>query len=389
VKVPKLCRHKAKQQGYATINGREVYFGAKGDWPRAGSKPPEATVKEYEKAVRELLSRGGVAVPKERVTVARWAVAFAAWSEINNDAREHAHFVRAMALLDPFAADLLGEFTPKRLRAIQAEIAATGVSRRYANRQVARIVRAVRWAVAEEMCSPDLLTALQAVEPIKAGRTAAKDLPPIEAVDDKTIDATLPHMAPIPADMIRFQRLTGARPKETRLLTWSEVDRSGDVWLYRPGSHKTAWRGRQLVVPIGPQAQKLLEKYLDRPADEAVFSPRESVRLMRERREAERVTQAGQGNVAGTNRKRAPKRQPGKFYGADSYARAVATGCRKGKIKPAWTPNQVRHTVATMVRQSHGLEAAQAVLGHSRADVTQIYAERDLGKAIQVARDFG
>jgi hypothetical protein len=35
------------------------------------------------------------------------------------------------------------------------------------------------------------------------------------------------------------------------------------------------------------------------------------------------------------------------------------------------------------------LEAAQVVLGHSRADVTQVYAERDLSLAERVAAQIG
>ena len=36
-----------------------------------------------------------------------------------------------------------------------------------------------------------------------------------------------------------------------------------------------------------------------------------------------------------------------------------------------------------------GLEAAQVTLGHAKADVTQIYAERDLNKAASVMREIG
>src|SRR6185369_5668350 len=42
-----------------------------------------------------------------------------------------------------------------------------------------------------------------------------------------------------------------------------------------------------------------------------------------------------------------------------------------------WHPNQLRHTFATKVRKEHGLEAAQVLLGHSKADVTQVYAEKN------------
>ena len=41
------------------------------------------------------------------------------------------------------------------------------------------------------------------------------------------------------------------------------------------------------------------------------------------------------------------------------------------------------------IRNRYGLEAAQAVLGHSNADVTQIYAERDFSLAAQVMKEVG
>jgi site-specific recombinase XerC len=72
----------------------------------------------------------------------------------------------------------------------------------------------------------------------------------------------------------------------------------------------------------------------------------------------------------------------------DGYAQAIARACAKAGV-PAWAPNRVRHSFATDVRAAHGLEAAQVLLGHSRADVTQIYAERDQTLAEQVAAAVG
>ena len=46
-------------------------------------------------------------------------------------------------------------------------------------------------------------------------------------------------------------------------------------------------------------------------------------------------------------------------------------------------------TFATEVRKAHGLEAAQVLLGHARADVTQIYSERNLALALKVAAAMG
>ena len=58
-------------------------------------------------------------------------------------------------------------------------------------------------------------------------------------------------------------------------------------------------------------------------------------------------------------------------------------------MKHRWSPLQLRHTAATEIRARFSLEAAQTVLGHAKADVTQIYAERDLVKARTVMAEIG
>ena len=47
------------------------------------------------------------------------------------------------------------------------------------------------------------------------------------------------------------------------------------------------------------------------------------------------------------------------------------------------------HRAATAIRAQYGLEAREAVLGHAKADVTQLYAERDLSRARDVMRAIG
>jgi len=54
-----------------------------------------------------------------------------------------------------------------------------------------------------------------------------------------------------------------------------------------------------------------------------------------------------------------------------------------------WHPNQLRHAKATAVRKQFGLEAAQVILGHAAANVTQVYAERDFELARDVAKKIG
>ena len=56
---------------------------------------------------------------------------------------------------------------------------------------------------------------------------------------------------------------------------------------------------------------------------------------------------------------------------------------------PACTPHRLRHNAATRIRKDFGLEAATLLLGHARADVTQLYAEADEAKAIDVVERCG
>lgn len=56
---------------------------------------------------------------------------------------------------------------------------------------------------------------------------------------------------------------------------------------------------------------------------------------------------------------------------------------------PHWFPLQLRHSRATEVRKAFGLEGAQVALGHANASVTEVYAERNLGLAIEIAKRTG
>lgn len=76
--------------------------------------------------------------------------------------------------------------------------------------------------------------------------------------------------------MIELQRATGMRPGELCILRPSDVDRSCDIWEYRPTEHKTAHHDHDCVICIGPKGQDILRTYLLRPADAYCFSPRES-----------------------------------------------------------------------------------------------------------------
>ena len=216
------------------------------------------------------------------------------------------------------------------------------------------------------------------------------------------------------ADMVQLQRLTGMRPAELCIVRPVDLDRTSETWLYRPHKHKTQHHGRDRVIPLGPKAQVILVKYLARDAEAFCFRPVDSEAKRRAAQNADRKTPLSCGNRPGTNRVRRPNRIPGDHYETASYRRAINRACDRAYPHPTlarvrrgtltadqrtelaewqgthrWAPNQLRHSAATEVRRRFGLEAAQVILGHSQANITEVYAERDIAKGIDVARAIG
>ncbi len=167
-------------------------------------------------------------------------------------------------------------------------------------------------------------------ERLKAGRTSAPDLDPVKPVDDKIVAATVVHCTKVVADMVKVQRLTGMRPAEVCALTPGMIDRSKDHWVAKFRDHKTAWRGKERIVMIGPQAQAVLRPYLLRASDQPCFSPAESKNQMREK--------SGMLNVSHLTDMETPlepiefdgqRRCAGAGYTTCSYRRAIWRACEK------------------------------------------------------------
>ena len=118
--------------------------------------------------------------------------------------------------------------------------------------------------MAEELVPVAICQALAAIEGLRKGRSDARETQRVGPVDDTVIEATLPHLPPTAADMVRFQRLTGCRPGEVCDLRPCDLDRDGEVSSYRPANHKLEHRELQRVIFIGPKAQAVLMPYLAR-----------------------------------------------------------------------------------------------------------------------------
>lgn len=419
---PKYRHHRASGQAVVTIAGKDHYLGP---WRSRASK------REYDRLIGEWLSAGRPSqtlTPQSDLAVAEVRAAYWQFAKryyVKNGEATGAQpgiKVALRFLRKSYGHTPAVEFGATALKSLQHRMVEAGQSRRYVNDNIDRIRRVFKWAASEELLQASIYHALRAVPNLRKGRTEARETDPVLPVEEVTVKATLCHLPAVVADMVQFQRLTGCRPNEVCNLRPCDVDMSEDVWAYRPGSHKTEHHGRERVIFIGPRAQAILRPYLLRDAMTYCFSPADSEKKRRRVAHESRSTPLSYGNRPGTNRKRRPSRPAGERYTSASYRRAIHRACdaafppsgqlapREGesrkqwydRLTPAqreqlkewqsqqhWSPNQLRHAAATEIRREYGLEAAQVTLGHASADVSQIYAERDLAKARDIMRRVG
>ena len=148
--------------------------------------------------------------------------------------------MQAAQALRPFDDTPAAKFGPRKLSMIRDSEAARGRPRVGCNALVKHIRRVFQWAESQELVPRGTHNSLKTVEPLRLGRTVAPELPEIKPVEDAVVEATLPYLPDIVADMVRVQRLTGARPGEACSLRPADIDRTEAVWKWKPPHHKTS-----------------------------------------------------------------------------------------------------------------------------------------------------
>ncbi len=352
-KSPSYRLHKASQQAVCTIKGKDHYLGP---W-----MSPESKLK-YHRLIMAYEAGEPAPLPEASpadCTIAELCVMYLRWAETHytkdgKPTSELANVKRAIRCLTGcYAALPVKHFSPLKLKACRDRLIADGLCRSNVTRYQSMITRIIAYGVEQEMADGNVWHSLKAVKPLQRDRSEARETEPIGPVSDLDVEATLPFLSEPYRTMVKLQGLLGCRPGELTGMTGGEIDRSPAVWIYRPRSHKTRHHGKDRVIPIGPRAQLILRPFLpDFPA-QLVFR---------------------------NNRRRAISRK--------SYEQAIKTACQKAGIE-AWSPNQLRHAAATRIRRQYGLEAAQVILGHSTASTTEIYAERNIGLACDIALKLG
>ena len=396
----------------------------------AGSDEARAA---YVRLLAELQASGGALppTPAPGLTVTELIVAYDhhAGKKYQKGGRPTGQLDRVRRVLrvvrDLYGPTPAAEFGPLALEAVRGRLVDLGWSRGYIASAVGCVRRAWKWGVSQEAVPEAAHRALCTLEPLRRGTPGVREGKRVGPATAAQVEATLPHLGRVVADMVRVHRLTGMRSGELCAMRPGDVRRDGalegvgrfpGLWLYLPESHKTEHHGHRRVIFLGPQAQALLAPYFASPplwdAPEVLaflagpegdgpladwlaecdaaprdpaapfFSPLEAANL--------RLTEEGRRvNHART-------RHPGDRYPVASYGHAVTKAvARANRLRepgtpavPHWSPHQLRHATATAVAGAYDLEVAGAVLSHETLQVTQRYADT-LALAAEAMRQLG
>ncbi|MCH8968607.1 MAG: site-specific integrase [Planctomycetes bacterium] len=404
-RVPKYRLHKSSGQAVVDLNGRTFYLGSH------GTKTSKA---EYDRLVAEWLVNGRRAPNRTddqtdrlicELCAAHWEFAEDYYVKNGKPSGEQHHVRLLVGLLSEFyGRTAVSEFSPLRLKALRQQMIGLNNSRIYINNQIGRVKRIFKWGVENELVPPAVYQALQAVAGLRKGRSAARETEPVKPVAVEYVEASKPYLSRQIWAMIRIELLAGMRPGEVCIMRACDIEMVGDVWDYRPHEYKTEHHDIERVVALGERAQAIVREFLKPDTEAYLFSPIDAEAERRAKLHTKRKTPLKYGNRPGTNRRRKPKRQAGERFTTDSYRRAIqratelafpapdgldAVQTKQWHKEHRWSPNQLRHTAGTKARKLFGLEGAQMHLGHSRAQTTEIYAERNLELAREIARQIG
>jgi integrase len=399
---PAYRLHKARDLAVVTLAGKDHYLGPYGspesheryarliaDWHASGHRPPAAPSAPAGPTSAPCPSPATV----NEVILAFWEHAKKHYRHADGTpTRELDNYRDALRPLRKlFGRTRASEFGPLRLRAVREEMLRADLCRKTINARVHRLRRVFRWAVSEELIPASVGQALGTVASLQRGRCDARESDGVRPVDWEHVEATLPHLPRSVAAMVQVMRYANCRAEDVVTMRGCDLTMRGEVWEYRPASHKNQWREEhspihKRVVCLGPRCQEIARRFLKADLLAYLFSPRESRAEYQTRRAAARKSKRTPSELR-RRRKARPRRAPGDRYTVNTFQQAIRKTCRKVGV-PGWTVLQVRHTRATEVREQYGLEGAAASLGDT-VEAAAIYAEKNRELARKIAREIG
>ncbi len=239
------------------------------------------------------------------------------------------------------ASTLASRVTGGIIRQWRDALADRKLHRSTVNQMVGRIKRMFRWAVEEGHIREHDAVEIFGVRPLKPFRSPAVEQQPRRV--PSLIDAA-DIVAQIPADqqeirtIMRLVTLTGARIGEIAGLRLSDVSLDSETPHLNLRQHKSAHKSKPRLIPLTPEAVALVTSRLTMCRNGFLFPSRR-----------------GAGHVT------------------PDWCREVLKAACRNSDRQHHSPHTFRHAVARAVRARVGLDAAQALLGHSSVRTTEIY----------------
>ena len=302
---------------------------------------------------------------------------FYRFAKRHNDDGEFRSFLAAMRLMKKlYGRTPAVEFGPKKLRMLREQMIRGDATedpprkpwaRKYINQQVQRIRRIFKWAVAHELVPAAAHQSLCTLEPLKRGRSDARENPKVGPVPPDMLDAVMPLLSKPVRALVELQLLTGARAGELVELRVCdiEVDEKTAVWSYRPHKHKNAHREHERVIYFGPRAQDILRPFMQSRA-----TPDQAVRCRRWRE----------------RRPHRPRRHPGAAGRSDHAAWRPFDSAQRGRQRAptALRRQRVGGRCGFAARRRPG-EGARPACRHGHQAEAAARASREHRSAVQRA----
>jgi len=242
---------------------------------------------------------------------------------------------------------LASSFSPRDLIAYREELIARGLRRSTINQWCGWVRLLFRWAAREGHLPHSIAAELAQVDPLRFGRSAARERAPSTLVTREMIRAIRPFLTRSAANMVVVQWLSGMRPGEVVRMTRDRLFEFEGLMIYEPVRHKLEHFGiRRVIVLV-----------------------REAVEIVRA---------SSRCNIVFPNTR-------GTHFTTDSYAQAVRRACIRANT-PVWTPGRIRRSAATYAKRAAGSEAAQRLLGHASPEMTERYFDLDIVDAVASAK---
>ena len=302
------------------------------------------------------------------------------------------HYGHCRVLLGDFVLPYYGdlpadEFSPKSLKFVRDRmIESKRFCRKVINDYTRRVVSMFSYGIEEELCSHQTVAVLREVRTLREGAKGTFDHPEVEPVPEEVVRRTLPFLTPTLRTMVLVQWLTGLRPSEVCKMRVGQIDRTSDsdLWIYDLSAHKTKGSVGMRKIYLSASVQKLIEPYLEgkEPAD-SLFTVADSVNELKAAKRAARKTPLTPSQIARDEERAAnPSITYSEMFDERAYRRAIQNAIKRAnKTLPTdeqiemWFPYQIRHSTATFLEETQGLDEAQATLGHTSADMTRRYAK--------------